>query len=65
MKKNNGKLHIPYASRFEVVLYAALGCLNIAFLGILCYFLDFEVFPTSDAMQNTFIVQRTHFQVKA
>ena len=43
MRKNSTRLHIPYASRFEVVLYVALGCLNIALLGILCYFLKSNI----------------------
>lgn len=35
MKKPNEKLHIPYASRLDMVLYAALGCLSIALLIVL------------------------------
>ena len=40
MQKDNGKLHVPYASRREVVIYAALGCFNIAILAALCLFTD-------------------------
>ena len=38
-EKNN--LHIPYASRQDMILYAALGVLNIAVVAILCKFFDF------------------------
>jgi len=50
MQKDNGKLHVPYASRREVVMYAALGCLNIALLAVLCHFVD------SDAVFNAVAV---------
>ncbi len=42
MRNDNGKLHIPYASRFEIVLYAALGCLNIALAAVLCSFIRID-----------------------
>ena len=37
-KDNNDKFNIPYATRRETVLYAALACLNMALLAVLCYF---------------------------
>ncbi len=37
-KDNNDKFNIPYATRREAVLYAALACLNMALLAVLCYF---------------------------
>ncbi len=43
MNKNDNffdKLHIPYATRFETVMYAALGCFNIALLALALEFLD-------------------------
>ena len=43
MKKPNDKLHIPYASRLDMVLYAALGCLGIAMLIVLTKFTDIDV----------------------
>lgn len=39
--KENNRFHIPYASRFDMVLYAACGCLNIVFVAIFCKFFDF------------------------
>ena len=38
MKNENNRanfIHIPYASRFEVVLYVSLACLNIALVSVL------------------------------
>lgn len=40
--KQNSKLHVPYASRFDLVLYAALACLNIAILAVLCKLSDID-----------------------
>ena len=37
-EKDNQNLHIPYASRQDMILYAALGVLNIALVAILCTF---------------------------
>ena len=38
MKKQNKRFHVPYASRLDMILYAALGCLNIALLIVLIKF---------------------------
>lgn len=38
-EKDNQNMHIPYASRQDMILYAALGVLNIALVAILCQFL--------------------------
>ena len=38
-KKDNQSMHIPYASRQDMILYAALGLLNIALVAIFCQFL--------------------------
>ena len=38
--KQTDRMHIPYASRFEMILYAALACLNIAVLAVLCKLID-------------------------
>ena len=40
MKKNreSGNFHIPYASRFDIILCVALGCVNIAVSALLCYY---------------------------
>ena len=35
-RKKKSSFKIPYASRFDVVMYAALGCFNIALAAILC-----------------------------
>ncbi len=40
--KQNSKLYVPYASRFDLVLYAALACLNIAILAVLCKLSDID-----------------------
>lgn len=43
--KNNDKrrrVHIPYASKTETILYIALACLNIALVAIFWYFLPIE-----------------------
>ena len=39
-EKENQNLHIPYASRQDMILYAALGVLNIALVAILCEFVS-------------------------
>ena len=41
-EKDNQNLHIPFASKQDMVLYAALGVLNIALVAIFCDFLTFE-----------------------
>lgn len=41
-EKQKGKLHIPYASRFDMMLYAALACANIAILAVLCKLIDID-----------------------
>ena len=38
----SNKLHIPYASRFELALCVALGCLNIALAALLCEYVKFD-----------------------
>ncbi len=38
-EKEKQSLHIPYASKKDMILYAALGMLNIALVAILCEFL--------------------------
>ncbi len=38
-EKDNQSMHIPYASRQDMILYAALGLLNIALVAIFCQFL--------------------------
>ena len=40
VEKNNRavKLHVPYATRFEIALSVALGCLNIGILALVCEF---------------------------
>nr|MBE6545399.1 hypothetical protein [Oscillospiraceae bacterium] len=38
-EKDNQNLHVPYASRRDMILYAALGILNIALVAILCHFI--------------------------
>lgn len=39
-EKENQNLHIPYASRQDMILYAALGLLNIALVAIICEFVS-------------------------
>ena len=39
-EKDNQNLHIPFASKQDMILYAALGVLNIALVAILCEFVD-------------------------
>ncbi len=42
-EKDNSGMHIPYASRGDMILYAALGVLNIAIVALLCSLLpDFQ-----------------------
>ncbi len=41
MRKNE-KLHIPYASRFDIVLYVSLACFNLVLLAVLCAFTEAE-----------------------
>ena len=43
MKKQNQKLHIPYASKLDMVLYAVLGCLGIALLIALTKFTTVDI----------------------
>ena len=38
--KELGSLHIPYASRFDLIFCVALGCLNIALVAISCAYFD-------------------------
>lgn len=38
-EKDNQNLHVPYASRQDMILYAAFGVLNIALVAILCHFI--------------------------
>ena len=38
MRKDNANFNIPYASKLDMVLYAALACFNIALLAVLCHF---------------------------
>ena len=40
-ENENNNLHIPYASRQDMILYAALGVLNIAIVALICKFLEF------------------------
>ena len=40
-EKDNQNLHIPFASRQDMILYASLGVLNIALVAIFCEFLTF------------------------
>ena len=35
-EKENQNMHIPYASRQDMILYAALGVFNIALATLLC-----------------------------
>lgn len=44
MKKydKDSKLHVPYASRFDLVVYVALGCLNIAIAALLSSLLNID-----------------------
>ena len=44
--KKPAKYHIPYATRFEIALCIALGCLNIALLALFCELFNVSaVFP--------------------
>ena len=38
--RDNSSMHIPYASRTDMVLYASLGIFNIALLAILCSYVS-------------------------
>ena len=40
-EKDSQNIHIPFASRQDMILYAALGVLNIALVAIFCEFLIF------------------------
>ena len=40
-EKDNQNLHIPYASRGDMILYATLGVLNIAIVALVCQFFSF------------------------
>lgn len=45
MKNENNKanlIHIPYASRFEIVLYVSLACFNIALVAVLISVFDIQ-----------------------
>lgn len=50
-EKDNQNLHIPYASRRDMILYAALGVLNIALAAIVC-----DLFPTLEPIFVAIIV---------
>ncbi len=41
-KNENGNFKIPYVSRFDTVLYVAIGCFNIAIVALLCEFLNVD-----------------------
>ena len=36
--KDSGGIHIPYASRYDIILCVALGCINIAIAALLCFY---------------------------
>ncbi len=40
-EKDNQNLHVPFASKQDMILYAALGVMNIALVAIICEFLVF------------------------
>ena len=57
MRKDNGKLHIPYASRFEMVLYAALGCLNIILVAVLYSFTRIDAVFLASAVAVLYLAE--------
>ena len=40
---NKNKIHVPYASRLETILYVALACVSIALVSILGYVTDIDL----------------------
>ncbi len=40
--KTQGSLNIPFASRFEMVLFVTLGCLNIIFLALMLKYINID-----------------------
>ena len=57
MRKNNRGLGVPYASRLEAVLLVTLGCLNIALLGVLCYFLKSNTVITAALVAVLYLLE--------
>lgn len=41
MKPENQNIHVPYASRQDMILYASLGVVNIGLLAVICQFVSF------------------------
>ena len=39
--EKDNQIHVPFASRQDMILYAALGVLNIALVAVFCEFLTF------------------------
>ena len=67
MKNDNNRvnlIHIPYASRFEIVLYVSLACFNIALVAILTSVLSLPVVLPAVAVTLTYLVEVAYIAFK-
>ena len=53
----NKKYHIPYASRFENALSAALACINIALVAVISEFTEFSAVVTALIFTLVYLVE--------
>ena len=53
----NKKYHIPYASRFEIALSAALACINIALVAVISEFTEFSAAITALIFTLVYLVE--------
>jgi len=64
MKKESGKIHIPYASRLEMVLCITLGCINIGLLAILCTYANIDNVILAVAVAVVYLAEITLIAVR-
>ena len=57
IKDRSNKLHIPFASRFELALCVALGCLNIVVASVLCEYLNTDTIFTAIIVTLAYFVE--------
>jgi len=67
MKNGNNRvnlIHIPYASRFEIVLYVSLACFNIALVAVLSSVLDLPVVLPAVAVTLMYLAEVAYIALK-
>ncbi|MBO5906798.1 MAG: DHH family phosphoesterase [Clostridia bacterium] len=63
-RKKKSSFKIPYASRFDVVMYAALGCFNIALVAILCAALEIDTVLVAVLVTALYLIEIAIIGVK-